>query len=279
MAADAGRSREGAPGHEGEGERSAESVNRIDQETGREPERSMKRFFDYHLRTSDVAAARAFYASVLGDGERQVFELHEQAVARGARPHWLGYLDVGEVELAAAAFVARGATPLGPKWVDPEGLEAAVMRDPGGAVVALAKPPPSGARRAPDHARVVGHLLNTADVERAKTNYRELFGWAFEEPVDLGSLGVFHPFAWEPGGPAVGSMSDVGPRPGVHPHWLFQFRVASLEPALDAVRAGGGVVIGPIVLPGGDRIAICDDPQGAAFALRDGAEPLLMRLT
>jgi uncharacterized protein len=96
----------------------------------------------------------------------------------------------------------------------------------------------------------------------------ELFGWAFEDPLDLGSLGVFHPFAWERGGPPVGSMSDIGARPGVHPHWLFHMRVAALDPAVDAVRAGGGVVVGPIALPTGERIAICDDPQGAAFAIR-----------
>ena len=120
-------------------------------------------------------------------------------------------------------------------------------------------------------ARSPPQAYGRSDVERAKANYRELFGWAFEERVDLGSLGGFHPFAWQPGGAAVGSMSDLGQRPGVDAHWLFHFRVASLEPALDAVRAGGGVVIGPIVLPNGDKIAICDDPQGAAFALREGA--------
>src|SRR4051794_39161194 len=101
------------------------------------------RFVNYHLRTTDIPAARAFYAAVLGKNHAEIFQLHEQALARGARPHWLGYLDVGEVDAMASAFGARGATPLGPKWVNPQGLEAAVVRDPGGAVVALAKPPPA----------------------------------------------------------------------------------------------------------------------------------------
>jgi predicted enzyme related to lactoylglutathione lyase len=229
----------------------------------------MKRFFDYHLRTTDVAAARAFYVAVLGNGDAEIFRLHEQAVARGARPHWLGYIDVGEVDAAASLFGARDATALGPKWVNPQGLEAAVMRDPGGAVVALAKPAPGGGPSSPAVARpdVVWHLLHTADVERAKANYAELFGWKFQEPLDLGKNGVFHPFAWQSGGPAVGSMSDIATRPGVHPHWLFHFRVASLDPTLDAVRSGGGSIVGSFVLPNGDRVAVCDDPQGAAFAL------------
>ncbi len=195
-------------------------------------------------------------------------QLHEQAVARGARPHWLGCLHVEDVDRATAAFVARGATRLGPKWEDPEGLEAATVRDPGGAVLALAKPPPHGRageeRGAPE---VVWNLLHTADVARARANYGELFGWVFEQPLDLGRLGVFHPFAWERGGAAVGSMSDIAARPGVHPHWLFHFRVAALEPALEAVASAHGVIVEQVTLPGGARIAICDDPQGAAFAL------------
>ncbi len=235
----------------------------------------MTRFFRYDLRTTDVAGARAFYTAVLGSCDARIFQLHEQAIARGARPHWLGYLQVDDVDSAASAFVARGATHLGPKWVNPEGLEAAVMRDPGGAVVAIAKPAPAQ-KHVPkasaldsSAADVVSRLLHTPDVERAKANYGELFGWAFNPPLDLGSLGVFHQFAWKPGEPLAGAMSDISQRQGVHPHWLFHFDVPALEPALDVLRAGGGLVVGRVLVPNGDSIAICDDPQGAAFALRE----------
>ena len=228
----------------------------------------MTRFFQYVLRTTDVPAARAFYSAVLGNDEAEIVQLHEQAIARGASPHWLGFLDVPEVNAAASAFTERGATPLGPRVTNPQGLEWSVMRDPGGAVVALAKPAPGkAAAPRPD---VIWQVLNTADVEHAQANYSELFGWAFAEPVALPSHGVFHPFAWQPGGPIVGALSDIAERPSVHPHWLFHFRVAALAPALDAVRAFGGLIIGPFTLPNGARIAVCDDVQGAAFALLEG---------
>ena len=58
----------------------------------------MSSFFHFTLRTSDVPAARAFYAAVLGRDHAEIFQLHEQAVARGAKPHWLGYLAVPEVD-------------------------------------------------------------------------------------------------------------------------------------------------------------------------------------
>lgn len=220
------------------------------------------KFCRYELRTTDVAAAREFYATLLGEAPT-IVPLPEQAAARGARPHWLGHLGVDDVERTVSAFVERGATRLGPTRATAGGGEVAIVRDPGGAVVALATP------SAPVRDDIVWHGLNTTDLARAAASYCELFGWHMTGRLDLGSLGVFHQFAWSPGGASVGSIADIAGRPGVHPHWLFQFRAAALAPALAVVRAAGGLVVGPFVLPDGGRIAVCDDPQGAAFALRE----------
>lgn len=222
----------------------------------------MTRFCRFELRTRDVEAARAFYTAVLGAGSRDITPLPEQAAARGAPPHWLGYIGVDDVERTASAFVERGASRLGPTRPAADGGEVAILRDPGGAVLALSTRSSDGGCD-----DVVWHVLNTSDVERALANYGELFGWHLTGRLDLGSVGVYHEFAWRPGRASVGAMVDVAGRPGVHPHWLFHSGVAALEPALVEVRAGGGAAIGPIVLPGGERIAVCDDPQGAAFAL------------
>jgi predicted enzyme related to lactoylglutathione lyase len=225
--------------------------------------------FHVTLRTTDVAAARDFYASVLGvdGGGLDVVPLHEAAIAKGARPHWLCFVDVGDVEPAAAAFVRRGATAMGPRWVNPQGLEAAMMRDPGGALLALARPPPE--RRPGGSGLEVGwYLLHTPDVETAKKNYAGQFGWHFEAPVQVAGF-VLHPFAWQRGSSIVGALSDIANRPGVHPHWLLQLRVAAVEPAVSAVKAAGGVVATELTVPTGERVAICEDPQGAAFSLGD----------
>ena len=228
----------------------------------------MHRIFRYQLRTTDVAAAHAFYARVLGVDDPTIVPLHEEALARGARPHWLGFVDVAprEVDVAIAALVERGAQVLGPKWLNPEGLEAQVLRDPGGAVVALGRPPRHAHAVNTAH-DIAWHILNTREVERAKTNYAAQFGWHFLEPLQLEEGGVLHPFAWQPGGEEVGAFYDIAGRPEVHPHWLFHFRVPALGAALAAVKQAGGLAIGPLTLPSGDAIAVCDDPQGAAFAL------------
>lgn len=227
------------------------------------------RFFHLTLRTTDVDAARAFYAALLDGGVApEIVALHPQALARGARPHWLGILEVADVDAATEAFVARGATPLGPKWVNPSGLEAAVLRDPGGAVVAVGRAPAPSGEPVP---RVAWSLLHTEDVERAKVGYAALFGWALGAPVELAPHGAFHPFAWELGAPPAGAMTDVAGRVGVHPHWLFHFEVEGLDAAIAAVRENGGLVADVVTLTGGERIAVCEDAQGAAFALRESA--------
>jgi uncharacterized protein len=230
----------------------------------------MTRIFQVVLRTLDVDAAKDFYGTVLGAAPTRIVRLHEQAVQRGARPHWLGFIDAGDVDRAAASLLARGGVALGPKWIDDEGLEAAVMRDPGGAILALAKPP---TQRAPDRAHrvpeVTFHALNTPDVSRAMRTYGELFGWHFDAPLDLGPVGVFHPFGFDAAAPRAGVFGDIAGRPGVHPHWTFHFRVDSLDEAVARVRSAGGLTLDPIELPSGDRVAVCDDPQGAAFALHE----------
>ena len=50
--------------------------------------------------------------------------------------------------------------------------------------------------------------------------------------------------------------------------WRYYIRVGNVDRAKQAVEAGGGTVIhGPQEVPGGDRILIGTDPQGAEFAL------------
>ena len=220
------------------------------------------RFDRIALRTTDVDAARAFYAAVLGRADAEIMALPAEAAARGAPAHWLGSLGADDVEGAVRAFVERGATRLGPTRPTADGGQAALVRDAGGAVVGLATPPSSTASTG-----AAWHVLNTPDAEGAAGRYAALCGWALGERRAVAALGSFREFAWEPGGPAVGAFADVAGRPGVHPHWLFHFPVPSLDDALAAARAAGARRLPPVATPDGGRVAVGDDPQGAAFAL------------
>ena len=228
----------------------------------------MVRFARYILRTTNVPSARALYAAALGRDDAAVVPLHESALARGARPHWLGLLAVDDVEATAQAFSARGATRLGPTTPTGDGGELAVVRDPGGALVGLAAPPALSVDPG-----VVWHTLNANDLPRTSASYCDLFGWELGARHDFGALGVFQELAWQPGGATVGAMCDITGRAGRHPHWLFHFRVAALPPAMAAVRAAGGLVLDPITLPDGTVVAVCDDAEGAAFAIAEPPYP------
>jgi hypothetical protein len=217
-------------------------------------------FSRFELRATDVERARAFYASLFGHDRTSVVRLPPEAAARGAPPHWLGMLEVPDVERAASGFVERGAIRLGPTHLR-EGGELAIVRDPGGAVVALSTLP------AHRDAGVVWHVLHTSDLERTAAAYQDLFGWAPAGHRDLGELGVLRDFAWRAGEPPAGSMTDITGRPGRHPHWLFHFATDDLERSTEVVRDAGGRVLGPFGLADATRVAVCDDPQGAAFAL------------
>lgn len=239
------------------------------------------RFTWYELRTTEPEAAASFYTAVAGwdvqrrEGGGFLFHrkgeplatlglLPEQARARGAPPNWLGLIAVPEVEAWAQRFVARGAERLGPVRRDAEG-EVGVLRAPQGEVIGLG----SGVR-GPSRA-VVWHELHTADSEQAWSFYSGLLGWSpTEEPAPSADIGPYRSFAWDSSSGSAGGMSNLARRPQIHPHWLYYLAVADLDHALAQVGALGGLVAdGPRVLPSGDRIAYCEDAQGAAFGLRE----------
>jgi uncharacterized protein len=188
-------------------------------------------FCRYELRTKDPIAARRFYASVV-ESELVITALPERALAAGAPSHWLGYV-AGEVPRALAA----GA----------ECIRENVLRDPLGAVFAV-----SSDRTAVGEASsaIVAHQLNTTDVARARAFYTNAFDWT---DADLANV-TFNDFA--------------ATQPGVHCAWLFHFRVADLDATIAKVKAAGGLVAGVFDLRGGQRLAVCDDPQGAFVGFR-----------
>lgn len=215
------------------------------------------------LRTTDVDGARAAYEHVLGRPLVHVTPLAPELLARGARPHWLGYATVADVEASAAALVARGATRLGPTRTTSWGVRAALVRDPGGALVALASAAP---------ASEVGptptwQVLNTPDVARALEAYAAALGWVHVRTVARGELGEVHELAGTAGAPAFGAVVSSLRQPGIHPHWVYFHDVEAVPPALARVREVGGTITGTWTLPDGASVAVVEDAQGATLGL------------
>lgn len=186
-------------------------------------------------------------------------------LARGVPAHWLGSIGVEDLRPAIAAFTERGGTALGPVNEEGDGRDTVVVRGAGREIVGLVTGVTPGA---PDIAYA---SLYADGAERAKQAYAAAVGWTFGAIRDLGALGRHQEFACRVGAAPCGAVVDLQGLTGVHAHWLFHVAVADLADTLGRVRAGGGLVVGPATLPEGDLVAMCQDPQGGAFALRQAA--------
>ena len=97
--------------------------------------------------------------------------------------------------------------------------------------------------------------------------YEELFGWEQVREFDMGDgKGIYHIFGR--GAFTYGGMMQKPDDMSMPSHWLHYVEVDSADAATErAVNAGGTVMLPPMEVPSGARIAVLSDPQGAAFAV------------
>jgi uncharacterized protein len=241
----------------------------------------------YELMTTDPVAAKVFYANVLGWAMQDastpelpyslftagkvpvcgLMDLPDEALRMGARPRWMAYIAVVDVEVTAdrikhlggAVFVPPTNTNIGRISVvaDPQ---TAIFALVGGLKVGRQEPAESG-----KPGRVGWHELLAADWERAFGFYSEIFDW--QKPnTEISRHDIYQPFSAS--GLTIGGMFTRHPT-DPPPFWLLYFNVDDIEAAEARVKAAGGEVFpNPVEMPGGISIARCADPQGAAFALQ-----------
>jgi uncharacterized protein len=238
------------------------------------------RFCRYDLRTTDVDAARSFYDEVLGDGfwggDVNAWKLHEQALAKGARPHWLGHVGPVDVDVTVDRIKKLGGEQLGLK-VEQGSRAFAILRDGCGALLAVTSEVPGESRGV-----VVWHALHADNGPHVARQYAALFGWRISGHVDLGPLmGDSIELSWSDSlagttsgveravltAPSDGCVTSGARSRGVHPQWLHFFGTTDIERAMARVRDLGGIALPTVRTPSGAVVAPCDDPQGAAFAL------------
>jgi uncharacterized protein len=245
------------------------------------------RFIWYELMTTDMAAAKTFYAKVMGWGAQDVsmpgmayslftagkasvtgvMALPKDAKKMGARPRWIGYVGVDDVDAAAQRFKQLGGAVQVPPQDIPNISRFSIVSDPQMAMLALFKGM-QPAQQQPIELGKTGHVcwheLLTLDCEKAFAFYNQLFGWQ-KADADIDPVNAYQTFSV--GGETIGGMF---PKPPIVPGsmWLYYFRVGDIYTAAERVRVGGGQVLdGPIELPVGSWIVRCSDPQGALFAL------------
>lgn len=250
-------------------------------------------FIWYELITPDPKGAKAFYDAVVswdiepepagemdyrmirrGDGGNAggVMRLTDEMRGHGAKPTWLGYLAVDDVEASVSSIEQAGGKAVMPAFDIPGIGRIAQVADPQGAPIYVMKPtPPEGDENKVSDVfsphqpgRVSWNELATRDLEAAKRFYPAQFGWTLGDVMPMGDMGDYQFI--NRNGVMLGAMMTAAAEN--QPRWRYYFRVADVDAAKQAVEAGGGTVIhGPQEVPGGDRILIGTDPQGAEFAV------------
>ncbi len=247
------------------------------------------KFCWYELMTTDPQAAGAFYTRVIGwqaedsgladtpytlfkvegQGVGGVMAVPEEARQAGARPGWIGYIWVRDLDAALAQLQAAGGAIRRPAGEIPGVGRFAVVADPQGAIFVLFRnfgeqEAPTAPPGTPGH--IGWHELHADNWESAFDFYAGQFGWTKADTFDMGpEMGLYQIFTTQ-SGQGGGMMNRIPITPG--PFWNFYINVDDIDAAATRVsEAGGQVMHGPQEVPGGNWIIQGRDPQGAMFAL------------
>jgi predicted enzyme related to lactoylglutathione lyase len=247
-------------------------------------------FVWYELMTTDAKAAEAFYCTVVGWTARDaghagpaytallagdvrvagLMSLPEDARAAGAKPLWIGYIAVDDVDAYADKAVQAGGKLHRPGADIPGVGRFAMVADPQGAAFVLFKGPAAATASAAAAPSAPGHFgwreLLALDGDAAFDFYAGLFGWTKAEAHEMGEHGVYQLFA--AGGETIGGMMTRPAGIPGPPFWTYYIQVDGMEAAVSRVKAGGGAIMnGPMQVPTGDWVVQGRDPQGAMFCL------------
>lgn len=248
-------------------------------------------FIWYELLTRDAKAAKAFYDAVVGwniqaeappggmdyrmieadDGQAGgVMQLNADMLAGGAKPVWLGYFGVDDVDASVTAVTEAGGQVHLPAFDIPGIGRLAMVSDPQGVpfyVMRGASPESSTAYQRTGMQHVSWNELLTPDDAGALAFYGKLFGIRTVGTMPMGEMGDYSFIAnGDSGDEAVGAVMKTPP--GGHSGWGFYFRVPDINAAKAKVEElGGKVRMGPMEVPGGEWVISADDPEGVPFGL------------
>ena len=235
-----------------------------------------------HLGTSDPDAAKRFYGNLFGwefedmpAGPEMTYTFisrNKHSVAgmyalKNAPSHWLPFVNVADADdVAKKASQAGGKVPYAPMDVLDVG-RMAVLQDPTGANIAIWQAKKHlGADMINETGAICWNELLSPDIKAAGRFYGATFGWT-ADLVDTSADSSYTIF--KAGTTQVGGMMARPPRLGdVPPNWLTYFGVADCDSTAKKVgELGGKILNGPMDIPNIGRFAVCQDGQGAVFAI------------
>lgn len=248
----------------------------------------------YELLTSDVDGAARFYREIVGwttqsfpgdaGMDYTVWQVDGTGIGGVARPPanaamaptWLGYFHVADVDAKVAEVEAAGGSVTMPAS-DIAGVgRIALVADPQGVAFYLMTPaPPPGMESVENssfHETLPGRCdwneLVTSDQAAALPFYGKLLGWTSDEVMPMGPMGDYT--FLDCAGTRIGAMMNRA-APEQPLKWTFYFKVPDVDAAAPRIgELGGTVLLGPMEVPGGQRVVLALDPQGASVGFVSG---------
>jgi predicted enzyme related to lactoylglutathione lyase len=242
------------------------------------------------LVTDDVPAARSFYAHLFGWGFRDLggyviaanderplcgmFQRPRPAGREDAKPRWMGYISVSNVEQAQKAVTKAGGRVLAAPQKFPKRGEQAIFADPEGALFGVIK---SSSGDPEDFLAEPGDWiwmqLMSRDGRKAAEFYRSLAGYEIVENTQSNRLSDL---ILTSKGYARATVRAIPPgHDQIRPTWLPFVRVKSVSESVARAKELGGKVLvepRPEFLEG--RVAAIADPTGAAIGLLEWSDKL-----
>ena len=250
----------------------------------------------YEIATKDPATTKAFYEAVApwtigeaAEGSPVDYRMIDTGGgdfaggfanlsgpdAPGMATGWKFYLGVDDVDATAEAITAAGGTVTMPPW-DLEGVgRMALVADPQGNpfyIMRGASPEDSTVfARNRELGKCSWNELATSDAVAGNAFYAKVFGWTYPNKMEMPDGMGDYTFI-DCAGQELGATMKVG-GPGQPTGWHFYFRVADIDRAAETVAAKGGTVfMGPMEVPGGERIIMASDPTGSVVGFVAGTE-------
>jgi predicted enzyme related to lactoylglutathione lyase len=199
-------------------------------------------------------------------------QLPPELVEQKVPPHWISYVYTPDVDASCAKAEELGGQVMHPTTDIPTVGKFAVIADPQGAVIALfsAIGDAPGSEEPAAKGEFSWHELATTDYEAAWKFYSGMFSWQKADAMDMGEAGIYQMYGR--GAHPLGGMYNKPAEMPAPPHWLYYLRVDDVNAAVERIKnLGGQILNGPMEVPGGDLVAQCMDPQGAAFAIHSTA--------
>jgi predicted enzyme related to lactoylglutathione lyase len=247
------------------------------------------KFVWYDLMTKNEEASLAFYAELIGwksstmdiggmpytllrAGETTIGGLMNLD-APDVPNHWVGYVQVEDIEATCALATELGGTVCVPPTEIPGVGRFAVLTDPQGGVISPLQPAAHEVMPEwkPGPGIVAWNEYMAQNVPGAFGFYALLFGWSPAGSMKEGGEDSYFLCGADKEQPCVGMMKAPEMLAG-RSAWLFYITVADCAQSVEVAKSRGAQLLtGPMPVPGG-QAAVLMDPQGAAFGVYAGTE-------